>query len=172
MAEAGSGVLPVGWRRPMANDSVEYCDEDALPGPLALPSRFVVVAFKDTPLPLLPLASLLPVERVGRYGLDSCGCTWWLLVIMGVASRSWGAAGRLDDGCGRGMSDMRGSSFVGLTGFMPGEGGMPRVSRGAREPLLLRAPGTGGLSRGAGDDILASLELSRVKRGVAKPGAG
>lgn len=32
---------------------------------------------------------------------------------------------------------------------------MPRVRRGVRGPLLLRAPGTGGLSRGAGDDMLA-----------------
>jgi hypothetical protein len=52
------------------------------------------------------------------------------------------------------MSDIRGSSLGGLTGFVLGDGGMPSVRRGARGPLLLRAPGTGGLSRGAGDDIL------------------
>lgn len=57
------------------------------------------------------------------------------------------------------MSDIRGSSFGGLTGFMFGDGGIPRVRRGVRGPLLLRPPGTGGLSRGAGDDILLQLPL-------------
>lgn len=63
------------------------------------------------------------------------------------------------------MSDIRGSSLGGLTGFMLGEGGIPRVRRGVRAPLPLRPPGTGGRRRGAGDDMLAltllfALELS------------
>lgn len=57
------------------------------------------------------------------------------------------------------MSDMRGSSVDGLTGFTLGEGGMPRVRRGALGAPLLRAPGTGGLNIGAGDDILLPLQL-------------
>lgn len=52
------------------------------------------------------------------------------------------------------MSDIRGSSLGGLTGFMLGEGGIPSVRRGVRAPLPLRPPGTGGLRRGAGDDML------------------
>lgn len=37
------------------------------------------------------------------------------------------------------------------TGFTLGEGGMPSVSRGVREPLWLRGPGTGGFKSGTGD---------------------
>jgi hypothetical protein len=53
----------------MANDSVEYDDEDALPGPLALPSRcVVVVVVVDTPLvPASLVPPLLVVEMAGRY---------------------------------------------------------------------------------------------------------
>lgn len=55
------------------------------------------------------------------------------------------------------MSDIRGSSVGGLTGFILGEGGIPRVRRGVRGPLPLRPPGTGGLRRGAGDDMLVLM---------------
>jgi hypothetical protein len=47
------------------------------------------------------------------------------------------------------------SPFVESTGFMLGEGGIPKVSFGVREPLLLREPGTGGLRSGAGDDMMS-----------------
>lgn len=47
----------------------------------------------------------------------------------------------------------------GLTGFILGEGGIPSVSLGVREPLLFRAPGTGGRRRGAGEDMVLLLLL-------------
>lgn len=42
----------------------------------------------------------------------------------------------------------------GLTGRALGEGGIARPRRGVLVPLLLRLPGIGGRSRGAGDDML------------------
>jgi hypothetical protein len=80
---------------------------------------------------------------------------------MGVASRSCGGAGRPDGRMSGGMSDRWvGLASEPLTGFMFGEGGMPRVRRGAREPLWLRAPGTGGLRSGAGDDMMGTKPKS------------
>jgi hypothetical protein len=81
----------------------------------------------------------------------SCGVCW---LPIGVAKRSWGGAGRLA-GRIRGILGTVDSPFVESTGFMLGEGGIPKVSFGVREPLLLREPGTGGLRSGAGDDMMS-----------------
>lgn len=49
-------------------------------------------------------------------------------------------------------------------GLMLGEGGMPRVSFGARGlPVLLRLPGTGGRRSGTGDDMAGLFCLSPGK---------
>jgi hypothetical protein len=50
-----------------------------------------------------------------------------------------------------------------LTGRADGEGGMPRVSRGVRLPLLLRPPGMGGRSSGTVDDIVVSWCAADVR---------
>lgn len=49
-----------------------------------------------------------------------------------------------------------------MTGLALGDGGIPKDSFGVREPLLLRDPGIGGRSNGAGDedDIMDSREYS------------
>ena len=41
------------------------------------------------------------------------------------------------------------------TGFTLGEAGMAKPRRGVRVPLLLRPPGIGGRSSGAGEDMVA-----------------
>jgi hypothetical protein len=55
-----------------------------------------------------------------------------------------------------GISDKLVFSLDPWTGFIPGEGGIPSVRRGGRELLWVRAPGKGGLSKGAGDDIFGA----------------
>lgn len=82
---------------------------------------------------------------------------------MGVANRSCGGAGRPAGRSSGGRSETFDCPFGGLTGFALGEGGIPRVRRGARGLLLFRDPGTGGLRSGAGDDIVRLLCPCRGK---------
>lgn len=138
IAEDGSGVPPWGCRS-IANDKAEYVDEDADAGPLPLPSVFVALPFLEWPF-----------GSLGRNEPPSCGICW---DPMGVASLSWGGAGRLEGRCSLGSSD-RAAFPSGFTGLALGEGGIPSVRRGVRDPELLRARGTGGLSSGAGEDIV------------------
>lgn len=91
---------------------------------------------------------------------------------MGVARCSCGGAGRAAGcwgwGCDRGCESGCGASAaaaaatpLSLTGLPLGEGGMPRVSFGARGlPVLLRLPGTGGRRRGTEDDMARLFCLS------------
>lgn len=149
IADDGSGVPPRGFRRPMANERAEYVDDDADAGPLPFPSRFVK-------LPVLecPFASPNPgiCSGGGRPLCNEPPSRGVSCVPMGVASLSCGGAGRPAGRCSLGPS--RTVVLVsGLTGLTLGEGGIPSVNRGVREPLL-RLPGTGGLRRGAGDDIV------------------
>lgn len=85
------------------------------------------------------------------------GMEAWLPI--GVANDSFGAAGRVA-GCNEGRAGTGGWPSP-STGFTLGDGGMPNVSRGVREPLWLRCPGTGGRSNGTGtgDDILREGEI-------------
>lgn len=75
------------------------------------------------------------------------------MLPMGVASCSLGRDGR-EEVC----RDKAGSCGVPLTGLALGDGGMARPNRGVRKPLFPRLPGIGGLSRGAGDDMLRFCE--------------
>lgn len=86
-------------------------------------------------------------ESLGAVGRDE-GRNWGTSAA-GLDSESFGAAGR-DAGCNWARSGTGGcpSPFTGLT---LGDGGIPSVKRGVREPLPLRAPGTGARSSGTGD---------------------
>jgi hypothetical protein len=72
---------------------------------------------------------------------------------MGVFIDNFGSVGR-DEDLRSGTFWGSGGAALSLTGRAEGEGGIPRVSRGVRVPLLLRPPGTGGRSSGTGDDIV------------------
>lgn len=89
---------------------------------------------------------------------DSCGTLW--LLPMGVASCSRGRAGR-ETGCGScscGASLPTAGTEVPLTGLALGDGGIPKVSLGARGLLvLLRLPGTGGRRSGTEEVDMARL---------------
>lgn len=161
MADAGSGV-----RRLSAN---EYVEEDADVGPLALPSWFVKLPDLEC-----ALASLAPLAGMPTSGGScgrpfcnappSCGVPW---LPIGVASLSCGGAAR--EGGRVGGSGSRLDAFsVGLgTGLAFGDGWMSRVSRGGREPPLLRLPGTGGFRCGTADmavDLFGGLCLSPSPR--------
>jgi hypothetical protein len=75
-------------------------------------------------------------------------------VPMGVANLSCGGVGRDAGRCNWGISGTGAGAFsFPFTGLMFGDGGIARPSRGVRAPLLLRPPGTGGRSSGAGDDM-------------------
>lgn len=160
IAEEGSELPPAGWRRPIANESAEY-EEFADVGPLPLLSR-----------PFCPFKFVVRGGGAGRpFGLrddDSCG-TLWLLPI-GVASCNRGRAGR-EVGCGSCSFETSfpaaamGAGPVPLTGLALGDGGMPKVSLGARGlPVLLRLPGTGGRRSGTeGVDIARLFCLSPGK---------
>lgn len=157
MADVGSGVPPCICRRPIANERAEYVEEDADVGPLALPSFFVKLPDLECALAsLAPLAGM-PSGGSGRplcNAPPSCGVAW---LPIGVASLSCGGAGR--EGGWVGGSGSRWDAFsAGLgTGLEFGEGWMSRVSLGAREPLLLRLPGTGGFRDGTADDMVVGL---------------
>lgn len=145
----------------MAKDRAEYVEDEAEAGPLAFPSR-------------RPFGSVDPfATSSGGPGLPSCGTSW---PPIGVASRNCGAAGRAAGRCGRRVSSgmCAPSSW---TGRLLGEGGMPSFSFGGCRGLLLlevlllppllfagllllRGPGTGGLSIGTGDDISRLFCLS------------
>jgi hypothetical protein len=143
----------------MAKESAEY-EEFADVGPLPLLSR-----------PFCPFKFVVRGGGAGRpFGLrdDSCGTLW--LLLIGVASCSRGRAGR-ETGCGScsfGASFPAAAMVVGpvpLTGLALGDGGMPKVSLGARGlPVLLRLPGTGGRRSGTeGVDIARLFCLSPGK---------
>lgn len=143
----------------MAKERAEYW-EFADAGPLPFPSD-----------PLCPFTPNPFVDNCGGAGrpfttrVVSCGTCW--LLPMGVARRSDGGAGRAA-GCwvwGCGCESGCGASAAGaplpLTGLALGEGGMPRVSLGARGlPALLRLPGTGGRRRGTEEDMARLFCLS------------
>lgn len=54
------------------------------------------------------------------------------------------------------------------TGRAWGEGGMERPSRGVRLPLCERAPGMGGRSSGAGEDMAGGFEAGSRASGCAR----
>ena len=87
-------------------------------------------------------------------------CPSWgvavLLVPMGVANLRLGGAGLC--GC---VSVSCVSEF---TVRAVDEGGIARPNLGALDPLLLRLPGTGGLKRGAGDDMVVDVTLGILDR--------
>ena len=84
---------------------------------------------------------------------------------MGVFIDSFGNVGR-DEGLRSGTFWGSGGAALSLTGRAEGEGGIPRVSRGVRVPLLLRPPGMGGRSSGTGDDIVVLVVGVGVSMGV------
>lgn len=95
MADDGSGV-PVGCRKPIANDKAEYDDESAEVAPLAFPS--IIVKLPDLECPLASLAPLAELPACdwggGRpFGREmlSCGVA---LLPCGVANRNCGGMGR------------------------------------------------------------------------------
>lgn len=95
------------------------------------------------------------------------GCIWGLRLCdtscmlpwppIGVASESFGAppcAARLN--LGTSPTFCPGS----FTGFALGDGGMPRVNFGVREPLWLLPPGWGARNRGTGEDMAERVETA------------
>lgn len=144
MADPGSGVCIL---CPIAKLSAEYVELLALPGTLAF-------------WKLSLLVRLLGSFVVFR--LNGCGCVFnrkpcvgspWLPI--GVFMDNFGNVG-LDEGLSCGTSLGRAGAALSVTGRAEGEGGMPRVSRGVRLPLLLRPPGIGGRRSGTGDDMVAA----------------
>lgn len=110
----------------------------------------------ECPLPsLAPLAELLTCGCGGGLPLASgwlsCGVA---LLPIGVAKRSCGGAGREEGRCICASGGRLGTELL-VTGFWEGDGGIASPSRGVRGPPLLRPrpPGTGGLRRGAGEDV-------------------
>lgn len=91
IAEEGSGV-PGRGRRPIANESAEKVDDEADPGPLTLPSRFVKLPDLELSLAsLVPLAETPPSGWAGVRSLYNGTLSWG----VGVANRSCGGFGRL-----------------------------------------------------------------------------
>lgn len=137
-------------------DRVEI-DEFADVGPLPLP-RPSSGGWPLSPRPFVDTTRGGGAGRPFGMGADSCGAFW---LPMGVARRSWGRAGR--EGCTGCGASVAGTALL-LTGLLLGEGGMPRVSFGARGlPLLLRLPGTGGRRSGTEDDMARLFCLSLGK---------
>ena len=117
----------------MKDDKAEYWDDEADSGPLARPSSIV----KLSDLSLVCTSQELFTADVFSGG--ACGrrlgpaslIDVWLPI--GVANDNFGAVGR-ETGRKGGRSGTGGCPSP-LTGLTLGEGGMPRVSRGVREPL-------------------------------------
>lgn len=156
MAEEGLSGVPI-WPFlcPMNEDSAEYCEDDADSGQLARPSSIVKLSdLNRLPMSLEPLmADMFSSGAWGRRLVPASLIEVWLPI--GVANDNFGAVGRVAGRKG-GRSGTGGCPSP-PTGFTLGESGMPSVSRGVREPLWLRCPGTGSRNRGAGDgdDILS-----------------
>jgi hypothetical protein len=153
MADEGSELPLPGWRRLMAKLRAEYW-EFADAGSLPLPCE-PVCPFTPSPFVANPNDG-----RPAGLTVVSCG-TFWLLP-MGVASCRRGGAGRVVwRGCGCGCIEGCEASAVApllSTGLALGEGGIPRVSLGARGlPALLRLPGTGGRRSGTEEEDMARL---------------
>lgn len=134
MAEEGlSGVPTWPCLVPMNDDSAEYWDDAADSGPLARPSSTVKLSDLNlwfaSPEPFT--ADMFNERGWGRRFVLGSLIEAWLPI--GVASDNFGAVGRVV-GLKGGRSGIGGWPSP-PTGFTLGEGGMPSVSRGVREPL-------------------------------------